>query len=150
MQVILLERIAKTGDLGAVVNVKSGFARNFLIPQGKAKPATKINIEAFEKIRAELESKESNSIEKAQRIKERLDGLNITISANASEDGKLFGSVGPNEIVEELEKQEFSVEKRNVDLPRAIRNLGEYSASIILWSEISATINIIVVANTEN
>ena len=151
MQVILLERIAKTGNLGDITEVKAGFARNFLIPQGKAKPATKANLAEFETIRAGLEAKESASKEKATRISEKLDGLEISITANASEEGKLFGSVGPSEIVEALATNGFEVEKRDISLAEVIRNVGEFEAVISLWTGVDATIKITVVAtNTES
>jgi large subunit ribosomal protein L9 len=150
MQVILLEKIDKTGSLGEVVNVKAGFGRNFLIPQGKAKPATKANLAEFETIRAELEAKEAASKEKAQRIQEKMDGVELTISANASDEGKLFGSVGPNEIVVALAESGFEVAKRDIDLPEVIRTVGEFEASVSLWAEVSATVKIsVVAANTE-
>ena len=149
MQIILLERITRTGNLGDVVNVKAGFARNFLFPTGKAKPANKANIAEFEAIRAELESKEAVSKEKAQRIYEKLNDTQITISANASEEGKLFGSVGVAEIAEALDS-DLGVSKRNISLSESIRNIGEYKASIELWSDVVATITVIVIASQDS
>lgn len=147
MQVILLEKIEKKGSLGEVVNVKSGFARNFLIPQGKAKPATKANMAEFETIRAELEAKEAASKEKATRIQEKLSGLELQLSANASDEGKLFGSIGPNEIVTALGESGFEVEKRDINLAEAIRNTGEYECNVNLWTDVSADITIVVTAS---
>lgn len=148
MQVILLEKIERTGSLGEVVNVKAGFARNFLVPQGKAKPATKANLAEFEVIRAELEAKEAASKEKASRIAEKMTGLEIAIIANAGEEGRLFGSVGPSDIVEALAASGFEVEKRDVNLAEAIRNTGEYDCVINLWTDVNATIKIIVNGET--
>jgi large subunit ribosomal protein L9 len=150
MQVILLERIGRTGKLGDVVNVKSGFARNFLIPQGKAQMATKANIEAFEHIRAELEAKEADSRDKAQRTFEQLNGTTITIAANASEEGKLYGSVSAQDIVAGLETAGFSVAKRDVNLDVSIRSVGEYEVGVELWSDITAKITVVVEAAEHN
>lgn len=147
MQVILLEKIDRTGNLGEVVNVKAGFGRNFLIPQGKAKPATKANLAEFETMRADLEAKEAASKDKAVRIQEKMNGVEITISVNASEEGKLFGSVGPNEIANALNESGFEVSKRDVDLADAIRNIGEFEASVSLWAEVNADIKVVVIAN---
>jgi large subunit ribosomal protein L9 len=146
MQVILLEKIDKTGKLGEIVNVKAGFGRNFLIPTGKAKPATKANLAEFETIRAELEAKEAASKDKAVRIQEKMNGVEVSIIANASEEGKLFGSVGPAEIAAALVESGFEVEKRDVDLSEAIRNVGEYEASVSLWADVNANIKVVVSA----
>jgi large subunit ribosomal protein L9 len=146
MQVILLEKIDKTGKLGEIVNVKAGFGRNFLIPTGKAKPATKANLAEFETIRAELEAKEAASKDKAVRIQEKMNGVEVSIIANAGEEGKLFGSVGPAEIAAALVESGFEVEKRDVDLSEAIRNVGEYEASVSLWADVNANIKVVVSA----
>jgi large subunit ribosomal protein L9 len=146
MQVILLEKIDKTGKLGEIVNVKAGFGRNFLIPTGKAKPATKANLAEFETIRAELEAKEAASKDKAVRIQEKMNGVEVSIIANASEEGKLFGSVGPAEIAAALVESGFEVEKRDVDLSEVIRNVGEYEASVSLWADVNANIKVVVSA----
>ena len=102
MQVILLEKNEKLGNLGDVANVKSGYARNYLIPQGKAKPANKANLAAFEKIRSELEAKEATALSEAQAKESAMTDIVCTISANAGEEGKLYGSVSPADIVENL------------------------------------------------
>jgi len=94
MQVILLEKIGKLGSLGDLANVKSGYARNFLIPQGKAKPATKANMAEFETIKADLQAKEATAVKDAQTKAEAMSGVVCTIKANAGDEGKLFGSIG--------------------------------------------------------
>jgi large subunit ribosomal protein L9 len=107
MQVILLEKNHKLGDLGDVTNVKSGYARNYLIPQGKAKPATKENLAEFELIRAELEKKEAAALANAQAKESEMTDITCSITANAGEEGKLFGSVGPVDIVKNLHDQAY-------------------------------------------
>ena len=102
MQVILLEKNEKLGNLGDIANVKSGYARNYLIPQGKAKPANKANLAAFETIRAELEANEANALSDAQAKESAMTDIVCSISANAGEEGKLYGSVSPADIVENL------------------------------------------------
>ena len=124
MQVILLEKNEKLGNLGDIANVKSGYARNYLIPQGKAKPATKANMAVFETLRAELEAKEAIALSDAQSKEEAMKDVVCTISANAGEEGKLYGSVSPADIAENLLEQGFEVEKRDINMPEAIRNTG--------------------------
>jgi len=150
MQVILLEKNEKLGDLGDVTNVKSGYARNYLIPQGKAKPANKENLAEFEKIRAELEAKDAAALSDAQVKESAMTDIVCTISANASEEGKLYGSVSPADIVENLHSQGFEVEKRDIHMPDAIHNTGEYEVSISLYAEILVTVKVIVIAATDN
>ena len=150
MQVILLEKNEKLGNLGDVANVKSGYARNYLIPQGKAKPANKANIAAFETIRTELEAKEASALSDAQTRESAMTDIVCTISANAGEEGKLYGSVGPADIVENLHSQGFEVEKRDIHIPEAIRYIGEYEVTVSLYAEVLATVKVIVIAATEN
>ena len=150
MQVILLEKNEKLGNLGDVANVKSGYARNYLIPKGKAKPANKENLAAFEKIRAELETKEAVALSDAQAKETSMTDVVCTIPANAGEEGKLYGSVGPTEIVENLHSQGFEVEKRDIHMPEAIRHTGEYEVTVSLYAEVVVTIKVIVIAATEN
>src|SRR5690606_29980174 len=117
MQVILLEKIAKLGSLGSIVNVKPGYARNYLIPKGKARRVTEKVIAEFEAQRAELERKQSDILAAASAQAARLDGLLIQISQKAGVDGKLFGSVTSANITDELCKQDFSVEKSMIRMP---------------------------------
>ena len=150
MQVILLEKNEKLGNLGEVANVKSGYARNYLIPQGKAKPANKANLVAFETIRAELETKEAAALSEAQTKEAAMKDIVCTISANAGEEGKLYGSVSPADIVESLHSQGFEVEKRDINMPEAIRHTGEYEISVSIYAEVNVTVKVIVIATTEN
>ena len=149
MQVILLEKNEKLGNLGDVTNVKSGYARNYLIPQGKAKPANKENLAVFETIRAELEEKAATALSDAQAKESAMTDIVCTISANAGEEGKLYGSVSPADIVENLHSQGFEVEKRDIHIPEAIRHIGEYEVTVSLYAEVLVTVKVIVIAATE-
>ena len=150
MQVILLEKNEKLGDLGDIANVKSGYARNYLIPNGKAKPANKENLAAFETIRVELEAKEAAALSEAQTKESAMTDIVCTISANAGEEGKLYGSVSPANIVENLNSQGFEVENRDIHMPEAIRHTGEYEVTVSLYAEILVAVKVIVIAATEN
>jgi len=149
MQVILLEKIGKLGNLGDLANVKSGYARNFLIPQGKAKPATKANMAEFETIKADLQAKEATAVKDAQTKAEAMSGVVCTIKANAGDEGKLFGSIGTAEIVESLAASGHEIEKRDLNMPEAIRFVGEYEVSVTLYTDIIVTIKVIVEALEE-
>ncbi len=145
MQVILLEKIAKLGSLGSIVNVKPGYARNYLIPQGKAKRATERVIAEFETQRAELEKKQADILDAASALAAKLDGLLIQISQKAGVDGKLFGSVSNANIAEELRKQDFAIEKSMIRMPEGqIKQVGDYIAIVVLHSEVSAHITVSV------
>jgi large subunit ribosomal protein L9 len=148
MQVILLEKIAKLGGLGDLANVKPGYARNYLFPQGKAQPATKANLEAFEKIKKDLEAKEAKVLKEAQAIEKKMTGVVCNIAANASEEGKLFGSISAAEIVQNLADQGFEIEKKNINIPEAIRYICEYEISVSLHSDISVPVKVTVEAVT--
>jgi len=149
MQVILLEKIGKLGNLGDLANVKSGYARNFLIPQGKAKPATKANMAEFETIKADLQAKEATAVKDAQTKAEAMSGVVCTIKANAGDEGKLFGSIGTADIVESLAASGHEIEKRDLNMPEAIRFVGEYEVSVTLYTDIIVTIKVIVEALEE-
>ena len=149
MQVILLEKIGKLGSLGDLANVKSGYARNFLIPQGKAKPATKANMAEFETIKADLQAKEVTAVKDAQTKAEAMSGVVCTIKANAGDEGKLFGSIGTADIVESLAASGHEIEKRDLNMPEAIRFVGEYEVSVTLYTDIIVTIKVIVEALEE-
>ena len=149
MQVILLEKNEKLGNLGDIANVKSGYARNYLIPQGKAKPANKSNMAAFETIRSELEAKEATALSDAQAKESAMTDIVCTISANAGEEGKLYGSVSPADIVENLLSQGIEVEKRDINIPEAIRNTGEYEITVSIYAEVVVPVKVIVIAATE-
>mgnify|MGYP002641580885 FL=1 len=149
MQVILLETIQKVGALGELANVKAGYARNFLIPQGKAKPATKANLAEFETIKAGLEAKEAATLKEAQAVEAKMTGTVCTIAANAGDEGKLFGSITTADISASLATAGFEVEKRNVNMPEAIRHIGEYDVSVTLHSSISVAIKVVIEAQEE-
>lgn len=147
MQVILLERIAKLGNLGEVVKVRSGFGRNFLIPFGKAKPATPENIAEVEKRRAELEAQFAAQLAAAQARAEKLNGLAVTVAAKAGDEGKLFGSIGTRDIADAITAAGITVSKSEVLLPNgALRNCGEYDITIRLQSDVEAQVKLAVVA----
>ncbi len=149
MQVILLETIQKVGSLGDLANVKAGYARNFLIPQGKAKPATKANLAEFETLKADLQAKEAAALKEAQTVEAKMNGTVCTITANAGDEGKLFGSINTADIKASLADAGFEVEKRNINMPEAIRHVGEYEVSVTLHTEITVSIKVIVEAIEE-
>lgn len=146
MQVILMENIAKLGTLGSIVNVKRGFARNYLIPQGKAKWATESAIAEFESRRAELEKKQAEVLSAAESLAARLEGMVIQITQKASADGKLFGSVTNLNIVEELRKQDILIQKSMIRMPAGqLKQTGDYPVVIALHSDVSAQITVSVI-----
>ncbi|SEK72239.1 large subunit ribosomal protein L9 [Atopomonas hussainii] len=147
MEVILLEKIANLGNLGDKVNVKSGFGRNFLLPQGKAVMANAANLEAFEARRAELEKAAADKLASAQARANELAELVVTITANAGDEGKLFGSIGTRDIADALTAAGIAVEKAEIRLPEgALRNTGEYDVAVHLHSDVDAAIKVVVVA----
>ncbi|MEJ3674065.1 50S ribosomal protein L9 [Vibrio vulnificus] len=148
MQVILLDKIGNLGSLGDTVNVKSGYARNFLIPQGKAVMATKGNVEMFEARRAELEAKVAEQLASAQARAEKVNALEaVVISSKAGDEGKLFGSIGTRDIADAITAAGVEVAKSEVRLPEgALRTIGEFEISVQLHSEVFATAKLQVVA----
>jgi len=147
MEVILLEKVANLGALGTKVNVKPGYGRNFLIPQGKAVPATKANLEAFEARRAELERQEAETLAAAQARAEQLATLAVVIAAKSGDEGKLFGSVGTRDIAEAVTAAGVAVSKLEVRLPNgALRNTGEYKIALQLHSDVMAEVAVTIVA----
>jgi large subunit ribosomal protein L9 len=148
MDVILLEKIGKLGELGDRVTVKPGYGRNFLIPQGKAVPATAGNLEAFEARRSELEAAAADTVAAAEVRAAELTNLGqITIGANAGEEGKLFGSVGTKDIADAVTAAGVEISKAEVRLPDgALRELGDYQVTIHLHSDVNAVLNLAVVA----
>ena len=148
MQVILLDKIGNLGSLGETVNVKSGYARNFLIPQGKAVMATKANVEMFEGRRAELEAKVAEQLTAAEARAEKVNALEaVVIASKAGDEGKLFGSIGTRDIADAITAAGVEVVKSEVRLPEgALRNTGEFEISVQLHSEVFATVNLQVVA----
>ena len=146
MQVILMEKLANLGNLGDVVKVKDGYARNYLIPQGNAKRATEENRKAFEVRRAELEKAQSAALAQAQERGAKLDGLHLKISQRAGVDGKLFGSVTNHDIVDALKAQGFEVERSQIRMPAgALKQVGEYPLQIALHADVVVTITVAVV-----
>lgn len=147
MQVILLEKIAKLGGLGDSVTVKAGFARNFLLPQGKAVPATKANLEQFEARRAELEKAATEKLNAAQTRKAKIEEIELTVAVKAGDEGKLFGSLGNRDIAELATEAGVELVKSEVRLPTGpIRNVGEFDITVQLHAEVSATLKLLVVA----
>jgi large subunit ribosomal protein L9 len=147
MQVILMEKVVNLGQLGDVVKVKNGFARNFLIPQGKAKRATENNVADFAARRAELEAAEAAKLAEAQARGEKLSGLTVQIVQKAGVDGKLFGSVTNADIAVALEAQGFKVEKAQVRMPEGhIKQIGDHPISVALHADVVSNITVSVLA----
>lgn len=147
MEVILLERVPKLGALGERLKVKPGYARNYLIPQGKGLPATEANIKRFEARRAELEKSAQEKLDQAESRKASLEGSKIVLAMQAGEEGRLFGSVTSHDIVRALKDAGHKVAKGEVWLPQPIRQVGEYEVELYLHgNEIVAKINLSVVS----
>lgn len=149
MQVILLEKLANLGQLGDVVKVRDGYARNFLIPTGKARRATAAAIKEFEDRRADLEKVQSDRLAAAQALGEKLNGVTVKVSEKAGVDGRLFGSVGNFDIAEALKKKGFAVEKAMVRMPNGpLKAIGEYEVEVALHTDVLANIKVTVVGET--
>ena len=145
MQLILLQKVTNLGNLGDKVNVKPGYGRNFLVPQGKAVPATAANLAEFEAKRAEYEAKAKAGLEDAQARQAKLEGASVTLKANASTEGKLYGSVGPRDIAEALTKAVAPVEKSEVVLGEGpLRNVGEFDVVIHLHADAETIVKVLV------
>ena len=145
MQVILLEKVANLGELGQVVKVREGFARNYLIPHGKAKRATKENLAEFEQRRADLEKAQAAQLSQAQEKGAKLDGLMLQITQKAGVDGKLFGSVTNADIAEGLKAQGFDVPKAAIRMPQGpLKNVGDHQIKVALHTDIVVTITVSV------
>ena len=147
MEVILLENIVNLGTLGDTVDVKAGYGRNFLIPQGKAVPATKDNVAKFEARRAELEAAAAEANAAAEARAEAINALGlISITANAGEEGKLFGSIGTRDIADAVTAAGAEIDKSEVRLPEgALREVGEYEVAIQLLGDVTASVAIAVI-----
>jgi large subunit ribosomal protein L9 len=146
MQVILMEKVVNLGGLGDVVKVKDGFARNFLIPQGKAKRATDKNLKEFEGRRADLEKKANEQLTGAQERAAKLEGMKIEIAQKAGVDGRLFGSVTNGDIAETLGKQGLTVKKAEIRMPAGpLKHIGEFPIVVALHSDVLANIVVHVV-----
>jgi large subunit ribosomal protein L9 len=143
MEVILLEKIANLGNLGDKVKIKAGYGRNYLVPQGKAVPATAQKIAEFEARRAELENVAAERLAKAQAEAEKLGNMKIVITHKAGDEGRLFGSVGAHNIVEAVNAAGGNLEKQQIRLPYGtIRQVGDYDIDISLHSDVTVTLSI--------
>jgi len=149
MQVILMEKLANLGNLGDVVKVKDGYARNYLIPHGKAKRATEANVKAFETRRTELERAQAEMLKQAQERGAKLDGQTLQIAQKAGVDGRLFGSVTNYDIVEALTKQGHEVERSQVRMPDGpLKQVGDYHLQIALHADVVVTVNVAVIGES--
>ena len=149
MQVILMEKVHNLGQLGDIVKVKDGFARNFLIPQGKARRATDSTIAEFQGRRAELELQQGKALAESQARAARLEGLMIQITQNAGVDGRLFGSVTNYDIAETLKAQGHEVTKAMVRMPQGpLKQIGDYPITLDLHADVTATITVSVLGET--
>ena len=149
MQIILLEKIANVGDLGEVVKVKNGFARNFLIPQGKAKRATPDNLKLIEAKRAELEAAAGAKLAAAQAMAEKLEGTVIRVTQKAGVDGRLFGSVTNVDIVEALKAQGIEIEKAMIRMPEGpLKHVGDFALTVAPHTDLVAHITVTVIGET--
>ncbi|MDX1698430.1 MAG: 50S ribosomal protein L9 [Thiohalobacterales bacterium] len=147
MEVILLEKIENLGNLGDRVNVKPGFGRNYLLPQGKAAPATAANIAEFEARRADLEKSAAEALALAESRRDSLADMVVTINAKAGEEGKLFGSVGTSDIADAINAAGVEVERNEVRLPEgAFRQTGEYDIDLHLHTDVNVTVKLVIEA----
>lgn len=145
MQIILLEKIVNLGQLGDVVKVKDGYARNFLIPAGKAKRATPANLKEFEVRRAELEKESAALLAAAQARGQQLEGMTVQVRQKAGVDGKLFGSVTPADITEALRKNDFAVERTMVRMPDGpLKTIGDFPVTVALHTDVHVAITVSV------
>jgi large subunit ribosomal protein L9 len=149
MQVVLLERVEKLGRMGDVVTVKDGYARNYLLPQGKALRSTKANLARFERERAQLEARNLELRSEAEAVAARLDGQQFVIIRQASEAGSLYGSVAARDVAEAATAAGFTVERRQIVLDRPVKELGLHPIRIVLHPEVDATIRVNVARSHE-
>jgi large subunit ribosomal protein L9 len=145
MDLILLQKVKNLGNLGDKVRVKPGYGRNYLVPQGKAAPATAANVAEFEKRRADYEAKANQQLSGAEARKAQLEAASITLKANASPEGKLFGSVGPRDIAEAFTAAGTTIEKSEVVMPEGpLRHIGEFEVQIYLHADVHTTVKVVV------
>lgn len=149
MQVILLERVAKLGQMGEVVRVKEGYARNFLLPQGKALRASEANIKSFENRKVQLEAQNAESKAEAQKIAEKLNGQTFVVIRSASDAGALYGSVTTRDAAEAATEAGFTLDRKQVVLNQPIKELGLHEVSVVLHPEVDATIVLNVARSAE-
>ena len=149
MQVVLLERVAKLGQMGEVVQVRDGYARNFLLPQGKALRATEANLARFETERAQLEARNLELKKEAEAVARKLEGQSFVVIRSAADGGALYGSVTPRDIADAATAGGFSLDRRQVTLDQPIKELGVHPITIALHPEVEATITINVARSPE-
>ena len=149
MEVILLERVAKLGQMGDIVRVRDGFARNYLLRQGKALRATKENRSRFEKMKVELEARNLEQKKEAEKIAERLDGQSFSVLRQAAEGGQLYGSVSPRDLAALVTDAGFAVSRAQVALHTPIKTIGLHRVPIALHPEVEASINVTVARNAD-
>lgn len=149
MQIILLDKVVNLGALGDVVRVKDGYARNFLIPSGRARRATQTAIAEFEARRAELEKVAAAKLAEAQALGEKLAAVSLKLSQKAGVDGRLFGSVTNHDVSEELNKQGFAVAKSQVRMPNGpLKNVGDYTVTVNLHTDVNVDVAVSVLGET--
>ena len=149
MDIILLERVAKLGQMGDVVSVKQGYARNFLLPQGKALRASKANLEAFESRKAQLEAQNLETKKEAEAVAAKLDGQQFIVIRSASDAGSLYGSVSNRDAADAATEAGFTVDKKQIVLQGAVKELGLHSMKVVLHPEVECTIQVNVARSTE-
>lgn len=149
MQVILLERVAKLGQMGDVVDVKPGYARNYLLPQGKALTASEANIRRFEEQKAQLEARNLETRKEAEALAEKLDGQQFVIIRSASESGALYGSVTPRDAAAAATEEGFTIDRKQVVLTGPIKELGLHTVSVVLHPEVTVEIKLNVARSVE-
>jgi large subunit ribosomal protein L9 len=149
MEVILLERVGRLGQMGDVVRVKDGFARNFLLPRGKALRATEENRTRFETMKAELQARSASLKGEASQVATKLDGKSFTVLRQASEAGQLFGSVSPRDLVALISSAGFSVSRNQIALNTPIKTIGQHKVPLLLHPEVETSINVIVARNED-
>ncbi len=149
MEVVLLERVAKLGQIGEVVRVKVGYARNFLLPQGKALRATKANLVRFEAQRAQIEARNLELKKEAESVAETLDGQSFVVLRSASESGNLYGSVSARDIVDAATEAGFTIDRRQIEIARPVKALGLHPVQVVLHPEVSATVSLNVARTAE-
>jgi large subunit ribosomal protein L9 len=149
MQIILLDKVVNLGSLGDVVKVKDGYARNFLIPSGRARRATQSAVAEFEARRADLEKAAAAKLAEAQALGEKVAGTTLKLTQKAGVDGRLFGSVTNHDVAEELNKQGFSVVKASVRMPNGpLKMVGDYTVQVNLHTDVTVDVNVTVLGET--
>jgi large subunit ribosomal protein L9 len=149
MEVILLERVAKLGQMGDVVRVKDGFARNYLLPKGKALRATKENTSRFETMKVELETRNLEQKGEAQKVAEKLDGQKFTVLRQAAEGGQLYGSVSPRDLADLVSEKGFAINRSQIALNTPIKAIGMHKVPISLHPEVEVSISVTVARNAD-